>query len=115
MRRERAGIRRAERQRQAVEEAGRSEPDVFVAAHPERRLERVGVETPHGAVRAVGADEEITGGVGPTFRSGVAASELLVRHARMEPEIDAELAAALVEDIEELAGAGCRRTGCRGS
>ena len=80
----------AEREREAVKELVRAEPDVFVAANVDGWLESVGKPLADEAVRAVRADEQI-----------VIAERCDVGHVRMKTLLDAERLAAVSQNLEK--------------
>ncbi len=79
-----------ERQREPVKQLRRAEPDVLVPAVRDGRLEQIGIGAPDEAVCPVRADEQIGRGQFLDCADGM-----------IEPEIDAQLEASPLQDLQE--------------
>src|SRR6266536_1961655 len=88
----------AEGQRQPMKQLIRTQPDVFVLPHVNRRLEEILISAAHGAGSAVGADRQIA-----------LAIRFYVGHVGMKPQINAEFPAALAQYAQEFQPANARK------
>src|SRR5262249_37189174 len=88
----------AEGQRQPMKQLIRTQPDVFVLPHVNRRLEEILISAAHGAVIAVGADRQIA--IAIRFYDG---------HVGMKPQIKADFPEALAQYAQEFQPADARK------